>query len=68
VRRRALPRPGPAFARFDKVANGGDEVPHRALKIWLKIAPADDAFLGVEVDQDERPAVEPAHLGDDWTL
>ena len=24
--------------------------------------------LSVQVDQDEQPAVEPAHLGDDWTL
>ena len=41
-----------AFARFCQVANGRVEVPHRALKIGLKVAAADDALPGVEVDQD----------------
>jgi hypothetical protein len=59
---------GSALARFCQVANGGDEVAHRALKIGLKVAAADDAFLGVEVDQDERPAIEQADFGDDRTL
>ena len=50
------------------VANGGDEVAHRALEIGLKIAAADDTFPGVEVDQDHRPAIEQADFGDHRTL
>jgi len=72
--RSGLARPGPkivewycrsALAHFCQVANGEDEVAHRTLEIRLEVAAADDAFLGVEVDQDERPAIEPADLGDD---
>jgi hypothetical protein len=59
---------GSALARFCQVANGGDEVAHRALKIGLEVAAADDAFLGVEVDQDKRPAIEETDLRNDGTF
>ena len=37
-------------------------------RVFRKIMPADDAFLGVEVDQDERPAIEKTDLRDDGTF
>ena len=57
-----------ALAHLGQVADGGDEVAHRSFEIKLKIAAADDAFLGVEVDQDERPAIEKTDLRDDGTF
>ena len=57
-----------ALAHLGQIANGGDEVAHRSFDIRLKIAAADDAFLGVEVDQDQRPAIEKTDLRDDGTF
>jgi len=57
-----------ALAHFRQVANGGDEVAHRALEIRFEIAAPDDALLGVQVDQGERPVIEEADLGDDRAL
>ena len=49
-----------ALAHFCQVANSAHEVAHRA----LQIAVANNAFLGLEVDQDEPPAIERVDLGD----
>jgi hypothetical protein len=35
-----------------------DEVAHRTLEIGLKVAAADNAFLGLEIDRDKLPAIE----------
>ena len=41
------------------------DVAHGLLQIGLEIAAADDAFLGLEIDQDQRPSIEQADLGHD---
>ncbi len=45
-----------------------EEAPTLDLEIRLEITSADDAFLCVEVDQDERPPIEKTDLRDDGTF
>jgi len=41
-----------------EVVKGGDEIAHRLGDVWLEVAAPDHAFLGVEIDQDQRPVGE----------
>ena len=42
-----------------------NDVARGVLEIRLKIAPSDDALLGIEVYQNQGPVLEQADLGDD---
>jgi len=47
---------------------GRDDVAHRLLEVGLKIAVPYDAFVRVQVDEDEGPVAEQAHLRHDGAL
>jgi len=44
-----------AFQQVAKIVKRWDQVLHRFDRIGLEIAAADDTFIGVQIDQDERP-------------
>jgi len=44
-----------AFERLAQVMNRGDQVAHCLGEVWLEVGAPDDALIGVEIDQDQRP-------------
>jgi len=52
-----------ALARVGKIVNRGHDIARRMSQIGLEIAPADNTFLGCEIDEDDRPLIEQADLG-----
>ena len=47
-----------AFEHLTEIVQGGDEIAHRLGDVWPEVAAPDHAFLGVEIDQDQRPVGE----------
>ena len=47
-----------AFEHLTEIVERGDEVAHRFAVVRLEVAAPDHAFLGVEIDQDQRPVGE----------
>src|SRR5262249_7890047 len=49
--------------RIREILDRRDDVAHRLLQLRLEVAVADDALVGIEVYQDDRPVAKEAHLG-----
>src|SRR5262249_13798913 len=49
--------------RIREILDRRDDVPHRLLQIWFEVAVADDALVGIEVYQDDRPVAKETYLG-----
>jgi hypothetical protein len=54
-----------ASQQLAEIVERGHEVLHRPGRIGLEIAAPDDAFLGVKVDQNDRPVGERGDARDD---
>ena len=57
-----------SFQHFAEILQRRDQIAHRLDGVGLEIAAPDDAFLGEEVDQDQRPFGDGDDPGDDRTL
>ena len=44
-----------ALRRLDEILQGGDNVTNRLLEIGLNVAVTDNAFVGIEVNQNQGP-------------
>jgi uncharacterized protein (DUF58 family) len=57
-----------ALEHLTEIVERRDEVSHRFANVRLEVAASDHAFLGVEIDQDQRPLGEPRDARYDWSL